>query len=383
MADRGRFIERIEGMLDRAWLTNDGPLVREFEQRIAEESGVPHCVAMCNATVALEIAIRALGLTGQVIVPSYTFVATAHALQWQQITPVFCDIDPRTHNIDPDRVEQHITPRTSGIIGVHLWGRPCAIDRLEDIARQRGLRLLFDAAHAFGCRFMGRSIGGFGDAEVFSFHATKYLNSLEGGAAVTRDAGLAERMRLMRNFGFEGYDRVTHIGTNGKMTEACAAAGLTNLEACDGFRERNRRNHEAYRSGLRGLPGMSLIEYDVAERPNYQYAVVELDDGLYGLTRDELVTVLHAENVLARRYFWPGCHRMEPYRSYFPHAGLLLPETDRAAARVVVLPTGMAVGEEAIAQICRIIGAAHLRAQDVRRALRAAPGLRIGEDVGD
>src|SRR5690349_4944149 len=181
IGDRERLLARINDMLDRRWLTNNGPFVQELEEKIAAFLGVKHCIAMCNATVGLEIAIRATGMTGEVIVPSFTFIATAHALQWQEITPVFCDIDPRTHNIDPQQVEKLITPRTTGIIGVHVWGRACDVAALEAIAARRRLTLLFDAAHAFGCSYRGRMIGGFGDAEVLSFHATKFFNSFEGG----------------------------------------------------------------------------------------------------------------------------------------------------------------------------------------------------------
>ncbi len=357
IGDRERLLSRITTMLERKWLTNNGPYVHEFERRIADRAGVRHCVAMCNGTIALEIAIRAAGLKGEVIVPSYTFVATAHALQWQEITPVFCDIDPLTHNIDPAKVERMITPRTSAIIGVHLWGRPCDIDGLTRIAERHGLALLFDAAHAFGCSYRGRPIGGFGNAEVFSFHATKFLNTFEGGAIVTNDDDLAAKMRLMKNFGFSGYDNVIYVGTNGKMTEPAAAMGLTNLESVDHFTAVNRRNYDEYRQHLAGRRGLSLMRYDEREQSNYQYIVVELDEAT-PITRDELVAVLHAENVLARRYFYPGCHRMEPYRSFFPHAGLLLTETESLARRVLLLPTGTAVGPADVAEICAVLGLA-------------------------
>ena len=201
---RDRFLSLMNDVLERRWLTNNGPLVQEFEASLTRYLGVKHCIPMCNATVALEIAIRASGLKGEVIVPSYTFIATAHALQWQEITPVFCDIDPLTHTIDPDRIEGLITPRTSGIIGVHIWGHTCDIAALTRIAERRGLTLMFDAAHAFGCSHHGRMIGNFGLAEVFSFHATKFLNSFEGGAVVTNDDELAAKIRLMQNFGFAG-----------------------------------------------------------------------------------------------------------------------------------------------------------------------------------
>ncbi len=346
---------RIDDLLDRRWLTNHGPFVHEFEQRIAKFLHVKHCIAMCNATVALEITIRALGLRGEVIVPSFTFIATAHALQWQEITPVFCDIDPATHNLNSAQVEGLITPRTTGIIGVHVWGRPCAIEALTEIAHRRGLKLMFDAAHAFGNSHKGRMIGNFGQAEVFSFHATKFFNTLEGGAVVTNDDELAKKILLMKNFGFADYDDVIYIGTNGKMNEVSAAMGLTSLESLDEFIAVNRQNYECYRHYLRDIPGIHLIAYDENEKCNYQYIVLEIDDQTIGLSRDQLVRVLFAENVLARRYFYPGCHRMEPYRSFFPHAGLLLPETERMVKRVMSLPTGTGVGLEEIKQVCEIV----------------------------
>jgi dTDP-4-amino-4,6-dideoxygalactose transaminase len=345
----------MNGMLDRGWLTNAGPLVEEFETKLAAYLDVKHCVTMCNATIALEIAIRATNLSGEVIVPSFTFIATAHALQWQQITPVFCDIDPLTHCIDPKRVEEMITPRTTGIIGVHIWSRTCDTEALSEIANRRSLVLMFDAAHAFGCSHSGKMIGGFGRAEVLSFHATKFFNTFEGGAVVTNDDELAQKMRLMRNFGFSGYDKVTYIGTNGKMSEISAAMGLTSFESLDDFIVTNRRNHHAYSIGLKNLPGIRLLEFNESEKCNYQYVVAELDEDCAGLSRDDLIRVLHAENVLARRYFWPGCHKMEPYRSYFPHAGLLLPATERVSRRVLVLPTGTAVSIDDIEEIIDII----------------------------
>jgi dTDP-4-amino-4,6-dideoxygalactose transaminase len=367
--DRERFFARLGGMLDRNWLSNNGPLVHELEQKLASVLGVRHCIALCNATVALEIAVRALELTGEVIVPSMTFIATAHALQWQQITPVFCDIDSQTHTLDPACVESLITPRTTGIIGVHLWGRPCNVDALADIAERRGLTLLFDAAHAFGCSHRGRMIGRFGAAEVFSFHATKFFHTMEGGAIATDDDRLAEKIRLMKNFGFAGRDSVIHVGTNGKMNEAAAAFGLTALENLDAVRAVNRRNYEAYRTALENLPGVEVIAYDPRELNNYQYVVLEVDEERAGLSRDELLAVLHAENILARRYFYPGCHRMEPYHSFFPHAHLLLPRTERLARRVFQLPTGTSINEADVAVIGGVMRRGIECAAEVRRAL--------------
>jgi len=355
LGNRERFLERVNEILDRRWLTNHGPVVQEFETKVADFLGVKHAIAMCNATAAIEIACRALGLKGEVIVPSYTFVATPHALQWQEITPVFCDMDPVTHNIDPSKIERLITPRTTGISGVHVWGRGCKTEAIEEIASRRNLKVIYDASHGFGCSKGGRMIGTFGECEVFSFHATKFINCLEGGVVALNNDDLAYRIRMMTNFGFTGYDHVEYLGINGKMNEISAAMGLTNLEAMDDIIAVNRQNYEAYRSGLIDVPGISVINYDPAERNNYQYVVIEVDpEGCPG-SRDDIVEALHAENILARKYFWPGCHNMEPYRSLQPNAGLLLPETERVAACVIVLPTGQAVAEEAVSRICEII----------------------------
>lgn len=354
VGSRESFMRLTNLMFDRGWFSNNGPLVQQFEQRITAQLGVKHCVAMCNGTIALEIAIRALGLTGEVIVPSYTFVATAHALYWQGITPVFADIDPHTHNLDPSAVRRMITPRTTGIIGVHLWGRAAPVNELQAIADEHALKLMFDAAHAFGCSYKGQTIGRFGACEVLSFHATKFFNTFEGGAVLTNDEELAEAMRLMRNFGFSGYDNVIHPGTNGKMIEVCAAMGLVNLDHVDAVIEANRHNYHAYLEALSGVKGVSLLAYDEAERSNFQYIVAEIGEDC-SASRDDIVAALQAENVLARKYFWPGCHKMKPYRDLFPHAGLILPNTETVSRSVIVLPTGTALRPQAIQAISDII----------------------------
>lgn len=376
IGDRQRLLERINDILDRRWLTNNGLYVQEFERKIADLIGVKHCIAMCNGTVALEIAIRALGLSGEVVVPSMTFIATAHALQWQEITPVFCDIDSESLTIDPARVEEMITPRTTGIIGVHLFGHPCDIGALQEIAARRGLKLMYDAAHAFGSSTGGCMIGSFGDAEVFSFHATKFFNTFEGGAVVTNDDDLAARIRLMKNFGFAGYDSVIYIGTNGKMNEISAAMGLTSLENLDEVIEVNRRNYYCYLQELVDVPGITMNQYDESEKCNYQYIVLLIDEGMTRISRDQLLQMLHAENVLARRYFYPGCHRMEPYRSYFPHAGLLLPVTERIVSQILCLPTGTAVNTDDIGKICGILKLAISNAEELcKRAFDQPSGF--------
>ncbi len=369
LPDPSAILERIGGCLNRCWLTNGGPLVREFEQRVAAEAGVRHCVATANGTIALELAARALDLRGEVIVPSFTFVATAHALSWHGIVPVFCDVDRATHNIDPADVLRRITPRTSAILCVHLWGRGCETGALSEIADRHGIRLLFDAAHAFGCTCGGRPIGTFGDCEVFSFHATKFVHCGEGGAVVTNDGNLADRLRLLRNFGFAGIDRIESLGVNGKMSELAAAVGLTSLDHQGAIVATNRANHEAYRRRLQPLTGLKVLGFDPSERHNFQYVVVEVDEREAGLTRDELVAVLFAENVLARRYFFPGCHRMEPYRAASGETPQPLPATEDLAARVLVLPTGMRIDDSIVAQIADILARAIEGAPAVRRHL--------------
>lgn len=353
IGDKEELLKALGDIVDRNWLTNDGPQVREFEDAVAKFHGVKHCIAICNGTIALEIAIRALGLKGEVIVPSYSFIATAHALSWQGITPVFADIDPETHNLDPESVRRMITPNTTGIIGVHLWGRPAPVDELAAMAAEYGLKLMYDSAHAFGTSFNGRKIGSFGKCEVLSFHATKVLNSFEGGAILTNDTELAQTTKLMRNFGFAGFDNVIHPGTNGKMAEICAAMGLINLRHFSRFVESNRLAYQRYSEALLSVPGVRLLEYENNNNPNYQYVVVEIEEG--GEARDKVIEALHAENVLARKYFWPGCHGMKTYKSIYPHAGLLLPHTSLVANRVMVLPNGASLPDGAEACISDII----------------------------
>jgi len=355
IGNRTRLLARINDMLDRKWLSNNGFYVQEFEQLICEKLGVKHCIAMCNGTIALEIAIRATNLTGEVIVPSFTFIATAHALQWQEITPVFCDIDPISHTLNPERIEAMITPRTSGIIGVHVWGHSCNIEAITKIAQQHNLKLIFDASHAFGNSHKNQMIGNFGDAEVFSFHATKFLNTFEGGAITTNNDELAAKIRLMKNFGFAGYDKVVYVGTNGKMSEVSAAMGITGLESIDDFIEANQQNYKQYQRELQDLAGISLFKYNKIDFYNYQYIVLEVDETTTNISRNQIMKILHAENVLARRYFYPSCHRMEPYRSFSPHAGLLLPETEKISNRVLVLPTGTSTSSDDIYKITQLI----------------------------
>lgn len=353
IGDRARLHARLDRMLDDRWLTNGGPLVEEFEARVAEAAGVRHAVAVCNATTGLQAVAAALGLTGEVIVPGFTFVATAHAFAWLGLTPVFCDVDPATHLLDVELVESLVTERTSAIVPVHLWGRPCDVAGVAAVAGRHGLAVVYDAAHAFGSATASAPVGSFGAAEVFSFHATKFINAFEGGAVVTDDDDLADRVRRNRNFGFVDYDAVAGAGTNAKMPEVAAAMGLTSLESRQRFVAANQANHHAYRKGCSGARGLRVLDHDWPGQSNHQYVVVEVDAEA-GATRDELMALLHRHNVLARRYFFPGVHRMEPYASR-PGGPPHLPVVERLAGSVLVLPTGTAVSPSDVATVCAIL----------------------------
>jgi dTDP-4-amino-4,6-dideoxygalactose transaminase len=370
IGDRSALLSRINTMLDNRWLSNDGPFLQELERRLAELLGTRHCVAVANATLGLQLVAEATGLRGEVIIPSFTFIATAHALAWQGLKPVFCDIDPETHNIDPARVEALITSRTTAIMGVHLWGRACDIDALQALSRRYGLHLLFDAAHALGCSYQGRMIGGFGEAEVFSFHATKFFNSFEGGAIATNDDALAERLRQMRNFGYDDESRTVALGINAKMHEASAVMGLTSLESLTSYVATNYQNLRAYREHLADVPGISIIEHDNRELHNYQYVVLEIDEAGAGLSRDDLLQVLRAERVLARRYFSPPCHLAYPYHGS-DAVRTSLHQTELVSGRVFQLPTGTAVGPDEIARIAELIRFTVDSAAEVKRRLPA------------
>ena len=374
LGSRDRLVDKLLDILDRRWFTNNGPYVRDLEQRICELAGVKHCIATCNGTTAIGIAARATGLKGEVILPALTYVATAHALQWQNITPVFCDVDPSTHNIDPDQIEALVTPQTTGIIGVHLWGRACDVDRLTALAARKNLKLLFDAAHAFDCSAVGRMIGGFGDAEVFSFHATKFLSTFEGGAVVTNNDDIAKQARLMTDLGFGTDDEVESLGINGRMSEVCAAMGLTGLESIDAFIEANRLNYQCYNRELHDIPGLTLLAFDQREKSNYQYIVLEVDEEKARITRDALISILKAENIYARRYFYPGCHRVPPYAAGFLPNGRSLPETDRIAERVMVLPTGTDITTDMINTISSVLRFVLGNAKTITENLRARAG---------
>jgi dTDP-4-amino-4,6-dideoxygalactose transaminase len=356
--NREIFNQLVNDMFDRKWFTNSGPLTKLFQKHLESLLKVRHCIPLCNGTIALELACRALELKGEVIVPSFTFIATAHALKWQEITPVFCDIRESDFTIDSTKIEELITSRTTGIVGVHTYGNPCADMEIERIAQKYNLKVVYDAAHAFMNKVNDFPIGGLGNVSVFSFHATKFFNTFEGGAITTNDDELAEKIRLMMNFGFAGKekDRVDYIGTNGKMTEICAAMGIAMLNRIHEIRDINERNFNNYTDNLSGIPGITLVQPpEHLTQPNWQYVIVTVNAEQFGISRDTLISVLEAENVLARRYFYPGCHKMKPYVDEFPNKGRILPVTDRVASMVISLPTGESVREDDIKVICNLI----------------------------
>jgi dTDP-4-amino-4,6-dideoxygalactose transaminase len=334
---------------------------------ICQYLGVRNSITICNATIALEIAIKSLGMKGEVIVPSFTFVATAHSLQWQGITPVFCDISFKNHCIDTKKIEKLITSRTTGIIGVHIWGIPCEIDVLKKIANKHNIKLMFDSAHAFGSQYKGQYLGNFGELEVFSFHATKFLNSFEGGVITTNNDELADKLRLMRNFGFKGFDNVIYLGTNGKMTEVCAAMGITSLESISLLIKKNKANYFLYDKYLENIPGIELINYSETEKRNYQYIIIEVNEKILGVSRDILMKILHSENIIARRYFYPGCHNMEPYKSDIDYSSSSLVRTIKVSNRILSLPTGSEIDEIKIKKVCNIIKNVQIHAEELMK----------------
>ena len=353
--DRAAVLARVGAALDRRWLSNDGPLVSEFEELVADRLGVRHCVAVSNATMGLSLAARAIGLTGDVIVPAFTFVATAHALAWQGARPVFCDVRRDSHQLDPECVERAITDQTTGILAAHTWGRPSDVSGLTAVAQRNGIEIMFDAAPAFGATTGGAFVGGFGRAEVVSFHATKVVSAGEGGAVLTNDDEVAARVRTMRSFGFVDNDQVVALGTNAKLSELAAAMGISSIEHFERFRDTNQRNFSRYRQALSGVLGVRVIPYDTGQQCNYHNVVVEVDAERTGITRDLVLQMLSAENVLARRYFYPGCHRMEPYRSQRRPTPEDFPVTDLVASQVLSLPTGTDMGPRDVEMVCELV----------------------------
>lgn len=351
---RAAFEALIDQVWDRRWFSNDGPLVQKLEQRLCDFLDVPHCVLTTNATAALDLVMQALNVEGEVLLPSYTFISTAHMLHLRGLTPVFCEVGADM-TLDPADCAARMGPRTGAVVATHAWGSSCNIDALQRVCDAAGVPLLFDAAHAFGGRYRGHRLGRFGRAEVFSLHATKAFHTCEGGLITTTDDALANQLRLTRNFGFSGSDRVDCAGMNAKMSELHAAMGLCNLDAFGDTCTAAKEIHADYARGLAGLAGINLRCPPLEEDNNHHYVVAEIDATALGMDRDALLAVLTAENIWARRYFFPGGHRSPPHLGETLAAGLGLPQTDALCARVLLFPGGGAADLDDVDQICRLL----------------------------
>lgn len=354
-------LDDIRKILSGPVLTN-GPYVRELEERSADYLGVRHCVAVSSCTSGLMLVLRVANLTGEVVIPSFTFAATAHAVDWNGLRPVFADIDPQTLLLSPEAVRQVVTPHTSAILATHTYGTPCDTEGLWDAARSIGARLFFDAAHAFGSQHNGKRVGGFGDAEIFSLSPTKVLVASEGGIIATNDEALAEQCRIGRDYGNPGDYDCRFVGLNARMSEVHAAIALGSLV---NLNERiGRRNALAglYREALENVPGLSFPMVPEGDRSTYKDFTMLVDPDGFGLDASGLQRALAAEGMESRRYYSPAVHAMEAYRS-LAGVDVALPVTDSAASRVITLPmwTGMtdrhvARVADAIARIGRFAG---------------------------
>ncbi len=346
LLNRELFLSRVNTILDNAVFTNNGPFVQELEVYVCKQLHVSHCIAVANATLGLELLLAALELQGEVIVPAFTFISTAQAILRTGLKPVFCDIDPQEQgSVSAQSVRKHITEKTSAILAVNLYGYAADVDGLSKLAAEHNLKLVFDSAHALGVKVNGKFAGGFGDAEVFSLHATKFIQGCEGGLITTNNAELAHRLTLLRNFGFNGYDNVEMLGTNAKLSELHAAMALTSMEMMSTIKELNWRNFQAYK---RHLPApIELLEPKSCIESNYQYVVALAPPAI----REKIVERMHARNILVRKYFYPGVHKHPPFNA----VKLDLPATDALAQRVICLPTGPSVSEDDIKLVCQAL----------------------------
>lgn len=345
------------------WLTNEGTFHRSLESRLAEFLGVEHVNAFCNGTIALMVALQALRInSGEVITTPFTFPATPHVLFWNHITPVFCDIEERTFSLDPARIEQFIGSETRAILPVHVYGIPSDVDAIQRIADRHGLHVIYDAAHAFGVRYRGRSLASYGDMAMLSFHATKLFSTLEGGALVTKTQALAERVRSLRNFGISDEETVIAPGINGKMNELQAAFGLLHLQMVAREIDNRRKLTEEYRRGLHGVPGLALLQEIPDLEHNYSYFPVVINPDLFGMTRDDVYAFLKTCNIVTRKYFFPLCSDYPCYSSLPSARPENLPVAHRLTARVLCLPIYGELPEETVRTICLLMRELHREA---------------------
>lgn len=352
----GEFTDSLKQIWDSRWLTNGGAFHEQFEQALADYLGVEYVSLFTNGTLPLITALQALGLTkGEVITTPYSFVATTHSIWWNGLTPVFVDIDPRTGNMDPTKIETAITERTVAIMPVHVYGQPCDNERIEAIAKQHGLKVIYDAAHAFGVRKDGMSILNWGDISTLSFHATKVFGTIEGGALVCHSREMKEKIDHLKNFGFEDEVTVVAPGINGKMDEVRAAFGLLNLKQVDAAIDRRHEIANRYREVLADIKGITCLPEQPNVRYNYGYFPIFVDSTLYGMSRDALYEKLKTANIFGRRYFYPLISTFAPYNTYPSAAPSNLPMATKLADSVICLPLHHALSEKDVERVIKCI----------------------------
>ena len=355
LPDPGEVYVKLKEIWDRGQLTNNGPMLCELEILLSQRLGARYLSLFSNGTVALQIAARALELTGEVITTPFTFAATPHSLVWSGLKPVFCDIGNESFNIGPSKIEELITPDTSAIMPVHVFGYPCDIEAIAGIASKYNLKVLYDAAHCFGVEVNGVPVGNYGDISMFSFHATKVYNTVEGGALTFANENLKDRAVLLRNFGIRSEDEVVEPGTNGKMNELQAAIGILLLEKTEAEISRRQQLTYLYRKLLEGVPGITFQLDIEGIRHNYAYFVIRVNSNEYGMTRDALQLELRKYNVFARKYFYPLCSSFTCYRDLPSSAAGRLPEAEKAAEQVLALPLYGSLTDTDVEKICTIM----------------------------
>ncbi|EMS69940.1 DegT/DnrJ/EryC1/StrS family aminotransferase [Ruminiclostridium cellobioparum] len=352
-------IEELSAMLEAIWasnqLSNNGTMVKQLERELAGYLGSEQLSVFSNGTVALQIACRALRLSGEVITTPFTFAATVHSLMWSNIKPVFCDIEEDTFNINPDCIEALITQDTTAILPVHVFGRPCNVEKIQKIADKYGLKVLYDAAHTFGVKIDGKPVSAFGDVSMFSFHATKVYHTIEGGALTFNTPYLKERADLLRNFGILDTGTVMEPGTNGKLNEVQAAVGILLLKKVEAEIEGRKKVTELYRKYLDNIPGITVSSDVEGVTHNYPYFVIKIDRDEYGLSCDEVFSKLKEYNVISRRYFYPLCSNFQCYRDIPSAAASRLPIANKVADSVLSLPLHGRLPADHVEKICDII----------------------------
>lgn len=345
----------LKDIWDRKWLTNNGYYHQQLEKALCEYLGVPYLSLFTNGTLPLITALQALRITGEVITTPFSFVATTHSLWWNGIKPVFVDIDPVTCNLDPDKIEAAITPHTTAIMPVHVYGRPCDTERIQEIADKYGLKVIYDAAHAFGVKVDGQSVLNAGDMSTLSFHATKVYNTVEGGAIIMHDEQTKKRIDYLKNFGFAGETTVVAPGINSKMDEIRAAFGLVNLRQVDKAIDARHHIADRYREHLKAVPGITFMEDVPGVRHNYAYFPIFVDAEKYGMTRDELYERMKEHNIYGRRYFYPLISTFSTYRGLESAARENLPVATRIAEQVICLPMYYGLTDEDVERITILI----------------------------